>query len=129
MHPITTPIKQDDKEAVTNLQSALLFLLDKKQLKLTDDELQAYSKQLNEEMQAGKYGDGNKKLITIFQQQFGIADDKGIVQEATADKLNELLKALGAFDEVVKSPIEKKLEFFKFKPVTNISKKENSKLK
>ncbi len=113
MNPITTPIKADNKDAVTNLQSTLLFLLNKRQFRLTDDILLAYSKQLNKEMQAGKYGDGTKKLITVFQQQYGMADDMGVVQEATADKLNELLKGLGAFDEVVKSTLEKKLEFFK----------------
>ena len=98
MKPITTPLKTDNKEAVINLQAALIFLLDKKQFKLTDDELQTYSKQLNEEMQLARYGDGTKKLVTIFQEQYGIAADKGIVQEATVGKLNELLKGLGAID-------------------------------
>ena len=119
MKQITTPIKTDSKEAITNLQAALVFLLSKQSLTLTADELNALQKQWQTEQQEANYGDATTKLVAIFQQQYNVDDTLGIVEEPTANKLNELLKALGAFDDEVKSPVEKKLEFFKFDLGTN----------
>ena len=122
MHPIIIPIKADDYEVVTNLQAALIFLLNKSIYKTydkpnnpTEEELKRLKEKLQEEQQSGLYGDATKQLIFIFQIQQGLADNfKGEVEEKTAFKLNELLKGLGAFNDAILSPIEKKLKFFKF---------------
>lgn len=108
MNSITTPIKTDNKEAVTNLQAALVFLLSKQSLILTADELNGLQKQWQQEQQEASYGEATTKLVAVFQKQYGISDN---ADKETAAKLNEVLKGLGAFDEAVKSPLEKKLEF------------------
>lgn len=113
MQPITTPIKIDNKETVTNLQASLVFLLSKQSLHLTANDLKVFQKQLQQELQEASYGDATTKLVTVFQQQYAVGYTLGIVDELTAAKVNEVLKGLGAFDEAVKSPVEKKLEFFK----------------
>ncbi|CAN5793682.1 hypothetical protein BH11BAC3_BH11BAC3_12890 [soil metagenome] len=103
MHPITTPIKTDNKESVTNLHAALVFLLSKQSLTLTADELKALQKQWQQEQQEAAYGEVTTKLVAIFQQHYKVDDKAGMVEEPTAAQLNEVLKGLGAFDEVVKS--------------------------
>ena len=103
MNPITTPIKTDNKEAVTNLQAALVFLLSNQSLQLTADALKELQKQWQQEQREASYGEATTKLVAAFQQQYGVADNSGKVDEETAAKLNELLKGLGAFDEQVNS--------------------------
>ncbi|MEO6720605.1 MAG: neuraminidase-like domain-containing protein [Ferruginibacter sp.] len=103
MHPITTPIKTDNKEAVNNLHTALLLLLSKQSLLLTADELNELQKQWKQEQQEASYGDATTKLVAVFQQQYKVDDQSGMVEEPTASKLNEVLKGLGVFDEMVKS--------------------------
>ena len=109
MKPIIAPVKADDKEAVTNLQAALLFLLTKSVYKTydapnspTEGELKELKAKLLEEIQSGFYGDATKRLVFIFQIQQSLGDNfNGVVEEETAAKLNEVLKGLGAFDETV----------------------------
>jgi hypothetical protein len=110
MHYIATPIKADDKEGVTNLQAALVFLLNKSVYKTyvvpntpTEKELNELKAKLQQEQQSGFYGDATKQLVFIFQIQESLGELKGEVEEKTADKLNEVLKGLGAFDEVATS--------------------------
>ncbi len=103
MNHITTPIKTDNKGAVTNLQAALVFLLSKQSLVLTADELNALQKQWQQEQQEASYGRATKTLVATFQKQYKVDDKLGSVGETTAAKLNELLKGLGAFEEVLTS--------------------------
>ena len=101
MHQIATPIKTDNKEAIINLQAALVFLLGKQNLYLTADELNTLQKQWQQEQQEANYGEATTKLVTVFQQQHKVDDKLGDVGEPTAAKLNEVLKELGAFDETL----------------------------
>ena len=111
MNPITTPIKTDNKEAVTNLQAALVFLLSKQSLQLTADALKELQKQWQQEQQQASYGEATTKLVAAFQQQYGVIDNSGKVDEETAAKLNELLKGLGVFEEKVKSFLVKEVPY------------------
>lgn len=113
MSPITTPIKTGNKDAITNLQAALLFLLSNQSISLTADELNALQKQWQQEQQDANYGEATTELIAVFQQQYNVGDTLGAVEEKTAAKLNEILKKLGAFDEAVTPYYEKRFEFFK----------------
>ena len=105
MSPITTPIRPDNKKAITNLQSALLFLLSKGSISLKADELNTLQKQCQKEQQEANYGEATTKLVAVFQKQNGINDHLGTVEMATASKLNEVLKSLGAFDKTDKSQL------------------------
>ncbi|MEO6832577.1 MAG: hypothetical protein ABI378_08985 [Chitinophagaceae bacterium] len=115
MNYIITPIKTDDKVAVTNLQAALVFLGSKQSIVLTADELSALQKQWQQEQQNVQLGEATRKLIAVFQEQYNVDDKLGTVGESTAVKLNEVLKGFGAFEEVVKSPVGVKQDFLKFK--------------
>ena len=111
MHYITIPIKADDKEGVTNLQAALVFLLNKSVYKTyvvsntpTEKELNELKAKLQEEQQSCIYGAATRKLVLIFQIQQSLGDGLlGIVEDTTAGKMNEVLKGLEAFDEVTTS--------------------------
>ena len=105
MHSITNPIKTDNKEAVTNLQAALVFLLSNQSLQLTADALTALQKLWQQEQQEASYAEATTKLVAAFQQQYGVADNSGKVDEETATKLNELLKGLGAFKIGMRSTV------------------------
>ncbi len=66
MHPFATPIKIDNKEAVTNLHGALFFLLSKQSLQLTADDLKVLQKQLQQDLQEASYGYATTKLVAVF---------------------------------------------------------------
>ena len=109
MEPIIAPIKTGDTgAAVANLQDALLALLEQKKILQppgttglpTPDELQKLTEGLKQERDQSQFGKATQQLIIDFQVQQGLPGsvrDLG-VEEKTADKLNELLKAIGAFD-------------------------------
>ena len=109
VHPVTTPIKADNKEAITNLQSALVFLLGKQIIKVTADELSALQKLLSKEQMDARYGEATTRLVTDFQKQYGVDDLLGTVGTPTASKLNEVLKGLGFFDQ--QSEIRKRKKY------------------
>ena len=89
MNYIINPLKADDKEAVTNLQAALVFLLNKSVYKTfdapnspTEGELKDLKAKLQEEQQSGIYGDATKELVFIFQIQQDLGNNfKGEVDE------------------------------------------------
>jgi hypothetical protein len=126
MHQITTPIKTDNKEAITNLQAALVFLLSNQSLYLSEDELNGLQKQWQQEQQEFNYGEATTKLVTVFQQQHKVDDKLGDVGEPTAAKLNEVLKGLGAFDEKLNPHIiyDKKINYVQFKKRQQLKKDE-----
>ena len=109
VHSVTTPIKADNKEAITNLQSALIFLLGKQIIKVTADELSALQKLLSQEQMDARYGEATTRLVTDFQKQYGVDDLLGTVGTPTASKLNEVLKGLGFFDQ--QSEIRKRKKY------------------
>ncbi|MEO8149294.1 MAG: carboxypeptidase-like regulatory domain-containing protein, partial [Bacteroidia bacterium] len=112
MKPISTPFDNTDTTAVTNLQAALVFLLDKKQFQTftdpdtpTADQLDKLSSQLKEEQKNADYGKATTDLVFIFQMQQGIGDSfNGEIEDNTANKLNEMLKGFGAFDDSADKP-------------------------
>lgn len=104
MQPITAPILPNAKgPEVANLQSALLLLVTQKIIKdspnkPTAEELARLAIQLQAELLQSAYGKGTTELVNYFQIQQKLGDNlKGVVEEKTAARINELLKALGAF--------------------------------
>ncbi len=108
MEPIIAPIKTGDTDAiVANLQDALLALLEQKKILQppgttglpTPDELQKLTEGLQHERVQSMFGKTTWQLVVYFQLQQGLGDNlRGVVEEKTAAKLNELLKSIGAFD-------------------------------
>lgn len=108
MQPIVPPIRSGEKGAqVANLQEALLFLIKNEIIKALDapnrptaDELKKLILQLRIETREASYGDATTMLVRIFQLQQQLGDRlNGIVEEATAKRMNELLRQLNAFGE------------------------------
>jgi hypothetical protein len=112
MQKITPPIKfNETNTTVNNLQEALLFLLGKNIFTTkeppntpTKENFKEWLALLQQEKIASLYGEGTKQLVATFQIQQSIGDNfKGeIVEEATANKMNEVLASLGAFDSIEK---------------------------
>ena len=110
MYPIFLPINPNSKgNEVTNLQECLLFLLDSKIFiayqppnRPGQEELNQWRKMLLEEKALSLFGEGTRQLVFNFQVQQGLGDNlRGVVEETTAVKMNELLKSLGAFREYI----------------------------
>ena len=91
---------------VANLQDALVLLvrgvirpLDTPN-RPTLEELQELTKSLVQERTQSLFGKATRQLIIYFQIQQGLGDNlRGVVEDKTAAKLNELLKSIGALDE------------------------------
>lgn len=107
MVPIIATIKPADTgPQVANLQDALLALLERKIIRsldapnrATQEELNELSKGLKQERAQSLFGEATRQLVTYFHVQQGIGDNlRGVVEDKTAAKLNELLKSIGAFD-------------------------------
>jgi Tc toxin complex TcA C-terminal TcB-binding domain/Neuraminidase-like domain len=95
----------DSGQTVTNLQAALLALLDKKIIQgntpnpPTEEDLKILSEKLKKEQFQEVYGEATRELVLIFQLQNGLGDNlNGVVEESTAKKLNEFLKDIGVFN-------------------------------
>ena len=87
MKSIEAPIKLHDRgEAVVNLQGALLFLLEKDRLRLSDDE----RRELLIDREAQVYRDGTSRAVMAFREQFQLKPS-GIVDKLTANALNKAL--------------------------------------
>ena len=109
MQPITVPILPNAKgKEVKNLQDALLFFLDKNVIKALDppnrptaEELKSLKKIVETETRETTYGQGTMQMVLVFQLQQKLGDNlRGIVEETTAKKMNELLKQLGGLDDI-----------------------------
>ena len=99
MQLITAPITTNSpSDVVTNLQDGLFLLLNKGLLGVTDAALPRFQKELQQEQIDQLFGTTTSSLISIFQRQNDLAVT-GEVDEATADRLNQELKRLGAFDD------------------------------
>ena len=73
-------------DAVANLHDALLFLLEKGRLHLSEDERRA----LLIDREAQVYQDGTSRAVMAFREQFHLGPGE-IVDEPTANALNEAL--------------------------------------
>mgnify|MGYP001792743286 CR=1 FL=1 len=104
MQPIIAPIVPNAKgKEVQNLQNALSFFLDKNMIRSFDppnqpttDDLLKLRKLLQAESTETVFGTGTTQLVVYFQLQQKLGDNlKGMVEETTAGKMNELLKQWG----------------------------------
>ncbi|GLV54150.1 hypothetical protein KDH_09990 [Dictyobacter sp. S3.2.2.5] len=99
MKPVISPLKAGDHGAdVANLQAALLLLIDKGSIQLSEAEVQTFKNLISQEQQAQIYKDGTSKAVALFQQKQHLAQSTGTVDAPTAAALNQMLKDLGALD-------------------------------
>lgn len=107
MHAIAPTIKPDDSgDQVANLQAALLFLLDSDvnlffdpQKTPTPDELKGIREALLVEASIKLFDKTTRALTLAFQQRQGLSPrDPGVVDQITADALNDRFRQLGALD-------------------------------
>jgi peptidoglycan hydrolase-like protein with peptidoglycan-binding domain len=93
MRPVSSPLQPGDQGAeVANLQEALSLLVDRQLLQVDPQLLQIAT----EEAQERVYKDATAKLVSIFQTEHNMPGS-GVVDEATANALNNVLRGLGAF--------------------------------
>lgn len=93
----------DSGAAVINLQNSLKKLVELGIFKTysppnspTTEELQQLLSQLRQEIENQYFGEATRQLTRIFQIQQGLGDSlNGVVENTTADKLNQILKTLG----------------------------------
>ncbi|QHT61334.1 hypothetical protein GXP70_16130 [Paenibacillus lycopersici] len=100
MNKITFPLQPGDRSPeVGDLQAALQLLLDKAMMMSGNE---SFRRELGALLQQERvdqiYKDGTIKLVSIFQEERHLADS-GVVDEATAAAINDLLQKLGALDE------------------------------
>lgn len=109
MQSVRAPIKPDELSSqVVNLQTALLFLLERGAWKAFDppdspsnDELKELTEKLRGEQVARVFGKATRQLLVYFQVQQGLGDQlRGVVEETTAKRLNELLSHFGVMFDV-----------------------------
>lgn len=97
MERIIHPIRpQDQGPAVLNLQEALLFIVEKRQLtpsKLTQAQWQ---EALQPERTAQSFGQVTRRLFVGLLADLSIPT-ADFVTEPTAERLNQILESLGAF--------------------------------
>jgi Tc toxin complex TcA C-terminal TcB-binding domain/Neuraminidase-like domain/Salmonella virulence plasmid 28.1kDa A protein len=107
MNPIEPVIKPGDSGPhVANLQAGILLLVEHGVIKTYDppnmptpDDLKTLAQKLRSEQAAQLFGAATQQLLRYIQIQQGLGDHLlGIVEDGTAKMLNELLKALGAFE-------------------------------
>ncbi len=108
LKPILSPINPSSPAGdITNLQDALLFLFEQGQFvsrtppdQPSAEELAALVAKLRRERVQESYGEATRQLVFFFQLQSGLGDNsRGLVDDRTLTRLNELLKQLGAFEQ------------------------------
>ncbi len=107
MQIIIAPIQTGDSSAsVLNLHDVLLLMIDKNIIWPLDapkrpsaEELQGLLDKLQAERKKSVYGETTQIVVRLFQIKQGLAvATTGEVDEVTADRLNQHLKALGVLD-------------------------------
>ena len=107
MQPILDPIRPNDAgPQVANLQDALFFLIEHQVIHPFDppnhptaDELTALVRTARGEQRKAQFGEATAAIVRHFQVQQGLGEHlRGVVDDTTAARLNELLKSLGALD-------------------------------
>lgn len=99
MNNVTFPLKpQMQGPNVADLQAALQQLLERGAV-LRDDERtrRELASALRREHEAQTFGEASRKVVALFQKARRI-DDSGVVDSATADALNGLLREWGLLD-------------------------------
>jgi receptor-binding and translocation channel-forming TcA subunit of Tc toxin/ABC toxin-like protein/neuraminidase-like protein len=108
MLPIVAPINPGNTgQSVANLQAALLLLFERGVFKAYDspnrptaDDLKSLAEKLRAEQSNLVFGEATRQLLLYFQVQQGLGDQlRGVVEEATAKRLNELLGKHGVVFE------------------------------
>lgn len=106
LQPIVAPINPGESgPPVANLQDAIFVLLKNGKIRdalddPTQEELGRLTEGLKGERPRSQYGASTQQLIKHFQQQHNVSDNlRGVVSDMTADKLNEWLTKLVAFDQ------------------------------
>lgn len=92
---------------VAALHEALLALVQRNVIRALDppeqptaDQIKALTEGMRREQAEGVFGKSTGQLVRWFQIQNGLGDHlDGVVEEQTADRLNELLRALGLLDD------------------------------
>jgi hypothetical protein len=105
MNPIIFPLEQgmaDDD--VRNLQTVLQILMDRRAILAREEGMRdELSQVLRRERAESVYGDVTMRLVGTFQEEYrdiyGL-DTSGMVDEATAAALNDLLKGWGLLDQI-----------------------------
>lgn len=99
MKRIVFPIGPETQgQALADLQVALRYLIDDGFFGFNQDEREVFTRNLNAESAAQKYGSTTKQLVSIFQDASAL-EANGLVNERTAFTLNEKLASRGAFDQ------------------------------
>ncbi|WP_409340424.1 neuraminidase-like domain-containing protein [Paenibacillus sp. MBLB4367] len=101
MNPIIFPLKRGTVgQDVTNLQDALLFLLERGALFPGNDgqhneRRNEWTNNLKREREANKYGDFTAIVVSQLQNEHGLPFEDHFVDEKTADVVNALLRQWG----------------------------------
>lgn len=108
IQPIVATINpRETGPKVANLQDALLALLARNKFwrvnvsnRPTPEELETLSGDIRQERARSHFGEATYKLVIHFQVQQVLNDNlRGVVEDTTAAKLNELLEFIDALDE------------------------------
>ena len=108
MGAIVPPLEPSQSGAgVANLQDGLQLLLDRSIIRTvqspdrpTAEELAGLAVALAVERAESIYGRATERLVQIVQLQNGLGDNlRGVVDDATATVLNELLRSMGAIED------------------------------
>src|SRR5437879_685212 len=91
--------------AVSDLQDALLLLIERKVIKTftgrgrpTVKEIETLAENLKQERARSTFGEATRQLVRYFQSQQKLGDQlAGVVEAKTAAALNKVLTDLGAF--------------------------------
>jgi hypothetical protein len=91
---------------VVNLQDALFFLIEHQVIhpfdppnRPTADDLMALVRTARGEQRKAEFGEATAAIVRHFQVQQGLGDNlRGVIDDTTAARLNELLTSLGALD-------------------------------
>jgi len=98
MQRIIAPLQLGEQsEAVANLQDALRAIIHAGYLTLDPGDAEILLQRLTEERAESIYGDATGTLVELFSKQEGLGGSNQ-VDEATAERLNEVLADLGLLD-------------------------------
>lgn len=96
MKPVTSNVgPRSSREAITNLQDALLLLVEEGRVRLPGEEQDQVREQLRQERDAGRYGEVTGYLVIRFREQIGHGGGE-LLDARTADALNWELRTIGA---------------------------------
>jgi hypothetical protein len=99
MNEIIPPIRpHDHSPAVTNLEEALLFIVEKRHLGPAGLSLARWQQDLSTETATQSFGTGTSRLLASLRTELHLPDGE-FVNEETAEALNQQLAELGAFQE------------------------------